>query len=165
MQLQEELHTPVKLGPTGACYLRYPPPRSKKSRAGTQLINKKHSYFYENISVKLFLTVKNTVLRITFRKNVNFTIFKDFSQKTLRKLASAAQHRPQTLEKPPFLNDTPCAPTHAQTPSSPIRYQRRVITAPVTLNTIYSLLTQIAHCANNAKPHLFVISAETQLHK
>ncbi|MDK8692090.1 hypothetical protein QP826_04925, partial [Gardnerella swidsinskii] len=56
------------------------------SRADTQLINKKHSYFYENISVKLFLKVKNTVLRIIFRKNVNFKVFKDFSQKTLRKL-------------------------------------------------------------------------------
>ena len=102
-------------GATHACQTRtdrrllfkIPPPRSKKSRADTQLINKKHSYFYENISVKLFLTIKNTVLRITFRKNINFKVFKDFSQKTLRKLASAAQHRPQTLEKPPFPRDTP----------------------------------------------------------
>ncbi|RFT35332.1 hypothetical protein CG400_02030, partial [Bifidobacteriaceae bacterium NR017] len=62
------------------------PPRSKKSRANTQLINKKHSYFYKNISVKLFSRIKNTVLCVIFRKNVNFKVFKDFSQKTLRKL-------------------------------------------------------------------------------
>ena len=83
--------------PTGATHARqtrtdrrllltYPPPRSKKSRADAQLINKNHLYFYGNISVKLFLKVKNTVLRIIFRKNVNFKVFKDFSQKTLRKL-------------------------------------------------------------------------------
>ncbi|EIK86718.1 hypothetical protein CGSMWGv00703Dmash_00324 [Gardnerella greenwoodii 00703Dmash] len=41
MQLQAELHTPVKLGLTGACYLTYPPP-VRKSQEQKQASNKEN---------------------------------------------------------------------------------------------------------------------------
>ncbi|EIK83292.1 hypothetical protein CGSMWGv1500E_02503 [Gardnerella vaginalis 1500E] len=49
MQLQAELHTPVKLGLTGACYLRYPPPvrksQEQKQASDTENINKTAKIF------------------------------------------------------------------------------------------------------------------------
>ncbi|MFP1666853.1 hypothetical protein, partial [Gardnerella leopoldii] len=68
-----------------------------------------------------------------FRKNVNFKVFKDFSQKTLRKLLNTPPTSRKTVAKPPFPRDTPTTHFYMTRAAVPLRsYKNNTASWPIT---------------------------------
>ncbi|WP_231880191.1 hypothetical protein, partial [Gardnerella sp. 30-4] len=65
------------------------------------------------------------------RKNVNFKVFKDFSQKTLRKLLNTPPTSRKTVAKPPFPRDTPTTHFYMTRAAKTLRASKgKVVYAP-----------------------------------